>query len=106
MSDTVSEIIRQANAAPPKSLTTPRSTEELITERKTTHGDFAENARISQTFKDTARNEKGWGNLNDVQREALDMIFLKISRVLSNNPNFNDHWDDIAGYAKLVSERI
>jgi hypothetical protein len=39
-----------------------------------------------------------------VHREALDMIALKLSRILSGQANFKDHWDDIAGYAKLGSE--
>ena len=32
------------------------------------------------------------------------MIALKLSRILSGQSNFKDHWDDIAGYAKLGSE--
>ena len=32
------------------------------------------------------------------------MIALKLSRILSGQSNFKDHWDDIAGYAKLASE--
>jgi len=32
------------------------------------------------------------------------MIALKLSRILSGQADFKDHWDDIAGYAKLASE--
>ena len=32
------------------------------------------------------------------------MIALKLSRILSGQANFKDHWDDISGYAKLASE--
>jgi hypothetical protein len=32
------------------------------------------------------------------------MIALKLSRILSGQANFKDHWNDIAGYAKLGSE--
>jgi hypothetical protein len=41
-----------------------------------------------------------------IQVEALEMIAHKIGRILSGDPNHQDHWDDIAGYAKLVSERL
>jgi len=82
------------------------SVEQVLAQRRGTHGDFTINAHISQMLKDSLRNQHGWGNLNDVQREALDMISLKIARALSGNPDFKDHWDDIAGYAKLVSQRI
>jgi hypothetical protein len=50
--------------------------------------------------------ETGWDRLNDVQREAVEMILHKVGRIISGDPNVHDHWDDIAGYAKLVSERI
>ncbi len=34
------------------------------------------------------------------------MIAHKIGRIVSGNPNVQDHWDDIAGYAKLASNEI
>jgi len=89
-----------------QALEDPATVEQILAQRGTTHGDFTDNARISQMLKDSLRNQHGWGNLNDVQREALDMISHKIGRALAGNPDFKDHWDDIAGYAKLVSQRI
>ena len=80
-------------------------TDALLNERGKTHGDFNDHARITQALKDRILDEPGWENLNDCQREALDMIFHKIGRILAGNPNFRDHWDDIAGYARLVSDR-
>jgi len=32
---------------------------------------------------------------------ALEMISLKLARIICGDPNFADHWDDIAGYAEL-----
>jgi hypothetical protein len=65
-------------------------------------------AVITQNLKRIMRN-----HIADLDRrlehdmqESLDMIAHKIGRILSGNPNYNDHWDDIAGYAKLVSQRI
>lgn len=78
-------------------------TEEILAERKTTHGDFSDNARISQELKATLHCENA--DLTDVQKEVLDMICLKLSRIVCN-PNFKDHWDDIAGYAKLAADRL
>jgi hypothetical protein len=34
------------------------------------------------------------------------MIVHKIGRIVNGNPDKVDHWDDIAGYATLVSDRL
>ena len=77
--------------------------EELLTKRNATHGDFADNARVSQSLKYIVYFNAEQ-KLSSVQREALDMIFLKISRIVTGDPNFKDHWDDIAGYATLAAK--
>lgn len=76
----------------------------LLVEREKTHGDFANNAAISQELKKIIHAPTVLRNFSDVQSEALDMIALKLSRILSGQANFKDHWDDIAGYAKLASK--
>lgn len=77
--------------------------EPLLVERQKTHGNFRDNATISQNIKSLFRMY-GYDKFDPVHREALDMIALKLSRILSAQQNFHDHWDDIAGYAKLGSE--
>jgi hypothetical protein len=47
-----------------------------------------------------------WYKMRPDQREALEMIANKISRILNGNPDFVDSWEDIAGYAILVAERL
>lgn len=76
---------------------------EILDERGSTHGGFHDNARVAQNLKDVIRREPGSKNLTMVQTEALEMIFLKISRIVTGNPNEPDHWDDIAGYATLCN---
>jgi len=72
----------------------------VIGERANTHGDFAQNAAISQDIKSLFRLYN-YLTLAPVHVEALDMIALKLSRILSGHSGFKDHWADIAGYAKL-----
>lgn len=79
---------------------------EILQERGGTHGSFASNAYIAQHLKEFFRKQPRWGNLSLEHREALDMVACKVCRVLSGNAEFNDHWDDIAGYAKLASEAV
>ena len=40
------------------------------------------------------------------QAPALDMICVKLGRIVNGNPDYADNWVDIAGYAKLVSDRL
>lgn len=78
--------------------------DDTLNNRGNTHGDFTQNALISQQLKRIAYAHGG--KLNDQQAEALDMIFHKIARILAGDPNFKDHWHDIQGYAKLVEDRL
>lgn len=72
----------------------------LLVEREKTHGSFAANAAIFKKLCDTIP----YGCMPDDRRfMALCMILVKLSRVVQT-PNVKDHWDDIAGYAKLGSE--
>lgn len=75
-------------------------TKALIAQRESTHGDFDENARVWQAMCDMSGDTQFQ---NDRQRLAANMIFLKIARLMQN-PNVQDHWDDIAGYARLGAD--
>lgn len=74
----------------------------LLDERESTHGSYRDNARIAQSLKSTFRTCPGWERMGHVQRESLDLIALKMARILSGKFDNADHWHDIAGYAELV----
>lgn len=79
----------------------------LLVEREKTHGDFRSTAEIAQRFKKIIEDNTSQTThvkYCNVHREALDMICTKIARIISGNPAEEDHWKDIAGYAKLGSE--
>ncbi len=76
-------------------------TKELLNERNTTHGSFIVNSRVGQSLKEVVRREPTWETLPLLHREALDFIFSKIGRIMAGQYDFNDHWHDMAGYAKL-----
>ena len=79
--------------------------ENLIAQRQNTHGEFGDNARVSQAIKRIMRTEPGWELLTDTERESMDMIALKFSRILSGKSLERQHWEDVTGYAKLA-ERL
>jgi hypothetical protein len=82
----------------------------ILEERGKQYGKFTGHAEIAQNLKDTMRfsspNCAKWARLANDQKEALDMIQHKIARILNGNPDHADSWDDIAGYAKLVGDRL
>lgn len=77
------------------------TTVALLDERNSTHGSFIVNSRVSQGLKDVVRKEPGYKYLDLIHREALDHMFGKIGRIMAGQPSYDDHWDDIAGYAQL-----
>lgn len=81
------------------------ASEALLDQRQDTHGDFSDNARVSQAIKRILRGEPGWELLCDIEREALDMIALKISRILSGKSLERQHWEDVVGYGKLAEKQ-
>ena len=80
--------------------------QQTLNERAATHGFFAINSRIAQQLKDLIRNQDSYEKLTYAQRESLDMIMHKVSRILSGDPKFIDSWRDIAGYAQLVVDEL
>ena len=84
------------------------SVNTLLQERALQYGTFASLAKTAQEFKSVLYRELGSRNkrLADDQSEALDMIMTKIARVINGDADHVDTWNDIAGYAKLVAERL
>lgn len=85
----------------------------MLAERGSRYGKFEGHAVITQNLKDTMRmffkegqDTAPWHHLAKDQREALEMIAHKIGRILNGDPDYIDSWDDIAGYAKLVADRL
>lgn len=79
-------------------------TSDILAERRKTHGEFADNAKVSQAIKAAIRSANP--TLTAIQWEALDHIAGKIGRICAGNPNEPDHWRDIAGFATLVADRL
>ena len=75
--------------------------EDLLQERERTHGRFELQGARAQMLKAVARDSPDWDRLRPEQKEAIEMILTKVSRIVSGNPFASDHWQDIRGYAEL-----
>lgn len=92
--------------------------EAVLAERGARYGDFSDHAKIAQDLQDVMRNSssrfqqkdgrkaRGWDRLTPVQKQALTVIADKIARILSGDPDYDDNWIDLGGYAKLVVDRL
>jgi hypothetical protein len=84
------------------------SIDETLNERGDRYGTFKGHSELSQRLLRAIRthvllNHK---ELSDVHLEALTMICHKIARIVNGDPNYDDSWRDIAGYATLVEKHI
>lgn len=77
----------------------------IVAERGKTHGDWASQSYAAAEIRNAIQKWDTKG-LPAWQMEALLMIAVKISRILQGDSVCRDHWLDVAGYAKLVSDRI
>ena len=82
------------------------SPQETLKDRDSVHGDFAVQAVLAERLKLVMQNSPYWLAATPVQREALAMIAVKISRIVCGNPLYKDHWHDIQGYALLAEQEL
>lgn len=78
-----------------------------LRERGKIYGPFLRQAAIACDLKGVMWSYTAWTEqLAPDQREALEMIAVKIARIINGDPNHADSWHDIAGYAQLVANRL
>src|SRR5687768_8195678 len=112
LSSDLNETLSSSNSQRRPTSMNHSSTSELVTERGKTHGKFRDHAACTQDLKAvlvahlTARAERKQHPLSNQHIEALEMIAHKIGRIIAGDPVFQDHWDDIAGYAKIANQEF
>ena len=89
-------------------MTQHETVDQILDQRGSRYGSFKGHAEVTQDLKNVSAQHlrKRDKLLADDQQEALDMIFHKIGRIINGDPNYDDSWVDIAGYAQLVANRL
>lgn len=82
------------------------SVSETLRERGNRYGSFARHAAITQGIKGILRASPSWDDMDDDMQEACEMIAHKLARIVNGDPHYSDSWLDIAGYARLVYDRL
>lgn len=78
----------------------------ILAEREKTHGSFETHAECTLSLEYTLYSFKGKAFYTPVMQEGLHMIFHNLGRIAAGCATHKDHWDDIAGYATLVSRSL
>lgn len=79
-----------------------------LAERGKRYGTFTGHAEVTYKLKNVLREHASRMHKSFTfdQAEAMDMICHKLGRIVNGDPNYADSWVDIAGYAKLVADRL
>jgi len=109
-----SQVVAESTSAwqPPEMVPMPEpqktDIDATLNERGQDYGRFKDGAALMQGIKRllAAHATKHNKTFTDDQWEALEMIVHKIGRIVNGNPDKVDSWTDIAGYAKLVADRL
>lgn len=79
---------------------------ETLDQRQGSYGSFDVQCKVAQGIKRSMQGSTNWDNLEDYQKEALEMIATKVSRILNGDHLYIESWRDISGYATLVVQTL
>ena len=97
------EWVKDTTRAP-----TPTNLSDTLDARGRRYGTFVGHAAVTQKLKRVIRGALALRakQLDDDQLEAFEMICHKIGRIVNGDPDYADSWVDVAGYSKLVADRL
>lgn len=78
--------------------------EATLKQRGNVHGDFPLQALMHDQLLRVMMTSPIFKKLNAPHRQSLNLITMKISRILNGDPHHTDHWHDISGYATLAEK--
>lgn len=80
--------------------------ESTLKQRHGTHGEFRDNAQVTEDIMDILRAAPQWKHMPAFSKTAIYMIVHKLARIVCGDFSFDDHWKDIQGYAKISEDRF
>jgi hypothetical protein len=75
--------------------------DDILKDKRTTHGDFSETAALSQAIKMLFRRGKNWESMPNDGKESLELLASNIARILHGDASEARHWNHAAGYMRL-----
>lgn len=83
-----------------------KSVGDTLAERGKRYGNYLEQTAISNKIKEAMQENPAYWSMESDQKDALEMIAVKMSRIVNGDHDYADNWADIAGYATLVKDRV
>lgn len=80
----------------------PAEISDMLAQRGARYGSFYGHSTISRNLKNTCKEAPSWNKMTAAQQEAIELICHKLARICNGDPNYDDSWRDIAGYAQLI----
>lgn len=80
--------------------------EQILAERGKDYGNFEDIANFTLYAFELLMELDNANHASRAMKESAHMILQKLARAFNGNPNKKDTWDDIAGYAMLVSKTL
>lgn len=87
-------------------MTDLKKLDDIVKQRKI-YGDYEDVAKMSVSLREAIRlNRPEYSrNLSETEIESAFMILHKLARVFCGTEYCQDHWDDIANYARIVKSK-
>ena len=85
------------------------SVHSILARRGARYGNFIDQAEHCLIIKGTIYSLMGIEKVQTLksdQIEAISNIANKLARITNGDPHYHDSWQDIAGYAQLVADRL
>lgn len=84
----------------------PSKVESILAKRGSVHGPFEAQAALATKLDRILSQNPRFGFLAEAVQHGLDMVCVKLSRIMSGDPHHYDHWRDIQGYLTLMLGHI
>lgn len=78
----------------------------ILEERGAKYGNWTDECNMIHDVMATFGGGGGYASMNNGQKEAFRRIVGKLARLANGDPNHDDSWIDVAGYAQLGSRCI
>lgn len=87
----------------------PTDVDAVLAQRGSRYGKFIDVSKATVAIQEAVYDHMVADKINTLDADvsvAIDMICHKLARIAVGDTTYVDNWVDIAGYAKLVAERL